>query len=230
MVTSVALAPTLKREASEPRLLNERPVEYRYAFDQLVKARAHRVLDVGTGTTAWPALLANCGYQVTAMDSVDSYWTGAFSNRHWKIERRDITSPSVEGEFDAVTCLSVLEHIPDHRGAVRAMMGLLAPGGRLIITGPWNDTTYVEDAYQMPDAGYGRDAGFICRIYSEQQLAAWMTDTGASLESKELFRVFEGELWTQGARVRPPEAVSGDTPHHLACLTLVKPRSADSSG
>ncbi len=38
--------------------------------------------------------------------------------------------------FDLVTCISVLEHIPEDRRAVEAMWSLLRPGGRLILTLP----------------------------------------------------------------------------------------------
>lgn len=41
-----------------------------------------------------------------------------------------------EKSFDLITCVSVLEHIPDDVGAVAAMWRLLRPGGRLILTVP----------------------------------------------------------------------------------------------
>jgi len=44
----------------------------------------------------------------------------------------DLTTQSV----DVVTCISVLEHIPEDRDAVRKMWSLLKPGGRLVLTVP----------------------------------------------------------------------------------------------
>jgi SAM-dependent methyltransferase len=38
--------------------------------------------------------------------------------------------------FDAVTSISVVEHIPDDQGAVRTMWQILKPGGRLVLTVP----------------------------------------------------------------------------------------------
>lgn len=38
--------------------------------------------------------------------------------------------------FDLITCISVLEHIPDDKGAVETMWSLLRPGGKLILTLP----------------------------------------------------------------------------------------------
>lgn len=38
--------------------------------------------------------------------------------------------------FDLVTCISVLEHIPEDTAAVRSMWALLRPGGKLVLTLP----------------------------------------------------------------------------------------------
>lgn len=38
--------------------------------------------------------------------------------------------------FDLITCISVLEHIPEDRDAVSTMWSLLRPGGRLVLTVP----------------------------------------------------------------------------------------------
>jgi SAM-dependent methyltransferase len=38
--------------------------------------------------------------------------------------------------FDAITCISVIEHIPDDSGAIRKMWEMLRPGGTLLLTVP----------------------------------------------------------------------------------------------
>lgn len=38
--------------------------------------------------------------------------------------------------FDLITCISVMEHIPDDRSAVQTIWNLLKPGGRFILTTP----------------------------------------------------------------------------------------------
>jgi len=45
-------------------------------------------------------------------------------------------APYPPGSFDLVTCISVLEHIPQDAAAVQAMWSLLRPGGKLILTLP----------------------------------------------------------------------------------------------
>ena len=42
--------------------INERPVEYRFVFEQLTQAFPRTVLDVGTGRTALPQLMRTCGF------------------------------------------------------------------------------------------------------------------------------------------------------------------------
>jgi SAM-dependent methyltransferase len=48
------------------------------------------------------------------------------------LENTDLSKSS----FDLVTCISVLEHIPDDKKAVETMWSLLRPGGRLVLTMP----------------------------------------------------------------------------------------------
>ncbi len=45
-------------------------------------------------------------------------------------------APFPSAEFDAITSISVLEHIPDESSAVRSMWRLLRPGGKLLLTVP----------------------------------------------------------------------------------------------
>lgn len=45
-------------------------------------------------------------------------------------------APLELASFDLITSISVLEHIPDDRGAISTMWNLLRPGGRLVLTLP----------------------------------------------------------------------------------------------
>ncbi|MCC6905162.1 MAG: methyltransferase domain-containing protein [Anaerolineae bacterium] len=45
--------------------------------------------------------------------------------------------PFPDGQFDAVLCSEVLEHVPQPVGLVTEMARVLKPGGRIVITGPF---------------------------------------------------------------------------------------------
>lgn len=213
--------PILRYEWSrrDQRHVNERPLEYSFALGCLSELCPSSVLDVGTGTTAWPQLLANCGYNVTAVDEEDSYWGHRPRNRHHYVVRDDVTNPRLEDDFDVITCLSVLEHIPDHQAAIRGMRSLLNLGGHAILSFPYNERRFVANVYSLPRVSYGADAPYICRVYSRGEVQGWLTE-GFEIERQEYYRVFDGDLWAFGERLRPPAKTGADEPHHLTCILL----------
>src|SRR4051794_15953773 len=83
---------------------NERSIEYRFVFEAIARFRPIRVLDVGTGTTALPSLIANCGCTVTAIDNITDYWPHGMHNKHWHIIDDNILRPSIKDKFDLITC------------------------------------------------------------------------------------------------------------------------------
>ena len=201
---------------------NERPIEYRFALDCLAAVRPKTVLDVGTGTTAWPHLLRNCGFVTTAIDNVRDYWDNQMVNRHWTVLDVDITKlGEFHGPFDAVTCISVMEHIVDHENAVCNMLRLLAPGGLLIITTPYNHREHCPNVYKRPDALYGQDNTYICRSHSAKEIERWQL-LGARLKRRELWRLFSGPVWATGNRIAWEQAQSEDEPHQLGCFEFEK--------
>jgi len=120
--------------------VNERPVELRMVFAYLARACPRTVLDVGTGATALPHLMRNCGFLVTAIDNIRDFWPRGMVNRHYHVINDDITHTRLTQTYDFITCISVLEHIADHGAAMRSMLSLLNPGGHLIVTFPYHDT------------------------------------------------------------------------------------------
>lgn len=204
---------------------NERPIEYGFALRELAEHRPKSVLDVGTGTTAWPHILKNCGFMVTAIDNVADYWPEGMVNRHWTVRDVDILDPlELHERFGAVTCISTLEHIEDYMTAVRNMLALLEDGGRLILTCPYNHREFSANVYERPDALYGKEpsfGGIICRSFSAKQMEEWL-GLGATLEKRELWRLFSGPVWATGARIPWEKAESEDAPHQLGCFVLRK--------
>lgn len=201
---------------------NERSLEYGFALQALSRSRPKSVLDVGTGTTAWPHILRNCGFLVQAIDNVRDYWPKGMLNRHWKVLDVDITNiGTFEGKFEAITCISVLEHIQEHNVAMRNMFGLLEPGGSLILTCPYNHHSYSANVYERSDALYGQDAPYVCQSYSKEELSGWL-DLGFECEKRELWRLFSGSVWATGKRTDWSHAESESEPHQLGMFVLRK--------
>jgi SAM-dependent methyltransferase len=216
------LTPLLRAEwenAPAPEL-NEGTVQYPFAIRVLTESAAQQVLDVGTGTTAWPHLLLGCGFKVTAVDEVASYWgPGGFFNRHFYVQHADIRDPQLRAHFDAITCLNVMSTIPDDRAALAGMLSVLRHGGHLILTFPYNEHRAIPNAYELPGAGYGRSARYICRMYSRTDLDAWLQEFDIQLIEQEYYRLFAGEFWTMGGR-ETPRRVDVTDRHHFTSLLL----------
>jgi SAM-dependent methyltransferase len=207
--------------------INERPVEYRFVFEQLTQAFPKTVLDVGTGRTALPQLMRTCGFLVTAIDNIRDYWPSGMVNRHYHVIDDDILAPKVGGPFDFITCISTLEHIRDHGRAMRNMLSLLKPGGRLVVTFPYNEKTYVENAYALPGSIGADKYPFITQVFSRHELEQWTSDGGAQILAQEYWRYFDGTYWTIGRRVVPPVRVEAGQLHQISCVALVKGAAPD---
>lgn len=101
-----------------------------------------RVLDHGGGIGDVSLELARRGHRVTYLD-VDGQ-TKAFAR--WKAdrERLDVEFASdldaLEGPYDTIVSLDVLEHLPDPEPVVERLVSLLAPGGRIIVTAYFGPT------------------------------------------------------------------------------------------
>lgn len=211
-------------ELQQAHPLNERAVEYRFVFAQLARYCPATVLDVGTGATALPQLLRTCGCQVTAIDNIRDYWRGGMVNRHYHVLDQDITQPTLTGTFQLITCVSVLEHVTDHGAAFRHMSALLAPGGHLIVTCPFNAAQYCPNVYALPESsvGAGRHP-FVTQAYSQQEVAGWLATTRLALVAQEYWRCFTGPYWTTGEQLKPFQQVRADEPHQHSCLLFEKP-------
>ena len=223
-ICKLILNPLLRYEWKHPpyRQPNERPVEFAFALKCLATLYPEDILDVGTGKTAWPHVLSNCGFQVTAFDQIKGYWSGSFFNRHFYVHSEDITNPVSDKTFDFVTCISVLEHIPDHQAAMAGIFKLLKPGGHVVLTCPYNEQEYVENVYLLPGSNSKGTPAYVCRAYSRRELDDWLAAANATVVEQEYYQVFTGPHWSVGDWCLPPRRVNVEEPHQLTCLLLQK--------
>ena len=210
-------------ETQQFRWVNESPIMYSFVFKWLARCGPVTVLDVGTGNSALPSLMRTSGCVVTATDHRGVYWSKGVFNRHFHIVDDDITDSHLTGPFDFITCISVLQHCPNHASALRSIRRLVRPDGHVALTFPYNDRRFVEDVYRLPEAGYGKTNPYACQVLSRNEVDGWLKTGGWKVVEQEFWDVFTGELWTFGERLRPPRQVQRHEKHHLTCLLLQAP-------
>jgi hypothetical protein len=222
-VVGMLAAPVLKHEYERGlcAFQSERLVEYAFALRWIAGMYPKTLLDVGTGRSSWPHLLASEGIRVTAVDEMTGYWRGRFRNRHYLVVQDDITRQTSRPSYPCITCLSTLEHIPNHIAAMTAIKAALEPGGLLILTCPYNEREYVANTYELPDAAWGKDAPYVAQQFSRAELEAWL-DLGYELIEKELWRAVTGPAWATGKRLTPPVRAHEAQVHQLGCFALLR--------
>ena len=201
---------------------NERPVEYRFVFEQIQQFYPKTVLDIGTGVTALPHLMANCGCHVTAIDNVRDYWSHGMFNRHYHIIDDDIVHTSLSGTYDLITCISTLEHIEDFPKAVESMFSLLKSGGRLVLTFPYNEKEFIPNVYALPGSHVKKLPAYSTHAFSRSEIQNWTERYGARILKQEYWRFFTGPYWTVGERLLPPVQVGAENAHQISCIVFEK--------
>ena len=96
-------------------------------------------LDVGCGAGLLAEPLARLGARVTGIDAAPQVIAAA--REHAAAQALDIDYrvgevQQLEGQFDLVTSLEVIEHVADPAAFLKALASRLAPGGLLILSTP----------------------------------------------------------------------------------------------
>lgn len=101
----------------------------------LLPQRPVRVLELGAGTGRDAAWLAARGHLVTAVEPVVELRVHEGPGITWLVDELPGLA-RVTGRFGLVTAVAVWMHLDEgqRRAAMRRVAGLLAPGGRLVLT------------------------------------------------------------------------------------------------
>lgn len=110
-------------------------------IDRSAGLAGKRVLDVGCGGGLLSEGMAALGADVTGIDLSEKPLGVAklhmFESGH-KIDYRQVAAEQLAAEqpasFDVVTCLEMLEHVPDPASTVRACATLVKPGGQVFFS------------------------------------------------------------------------------------------------
>ncbi|MBW8312793.1 MAG: bifunctional 2-polyprenyl-6-hydroxyphenol methylase/3-demethylubiquinol 3-O-methyltransferase UbiG [Rhizobium sp.] len=198
------------------------PVRLGYVRDRVALAGA-RVLDVGCGGGLLSEALAGEGAEVIALDLAPELIDVARLHLLESGRKVDYRLQSVEslaqempGAFDAITCMEMLEHVPDPGAVLQACATLLRPGGTLLVS----TLNRTPAAFAVAIVG----AEYVARLLPKgthdykqfirpSELAAWLRAAGLRLDdvSGLAYDPLRHKAWVGG-----PTAVN-----YLACA--VKP-------
>lgn len=105
-------------------------------IDKLVSLSGKKVLDVGCGGGILAEAMAGAGATVNGIDLSEKALKVAKLHLYESGKQVDYQLMSAEdyaaqheGEFDVVTCMEMLEHVPDPASVVAACARLVKPGG-----------------------------------------------------------------------------------------------------
>jgi 2-polyprenyl-6-hydroxyphenyl methylase/3-demethylubiquinone-9 3-methyltransferase len=116
------------------------PLRLKFINDR-VGLKGKRVLDVGCGGGILSEGMADLGADVTGIDLGEAPLAVArlhLKESGQKVEYLQISAEDLArerpGDFDVVTCLEMLEHVPDPASTITACARLVKPGGTVVFS------------------------------------------------------------------------------------------------
>ncbi|HVC37144.1 MAG TPA: bifunctional 2-polyprenyl-6-hydroxyphenol methylase/3-demethylubiquinol 3-O-methyltransferase UbiG [Gammaproteobacteria bacterium] len=110
-------------------------------IDKRVDLKSKRVLDIGCGGGLLAEAMARCGADVTGIDMAEAPLKVAqlhLKESGLKVHYQQITAETLAAtmpaHFHAVTCMEMLEHVPEPAAIVQACATLVKPGGHVFFS------------------------------------------------------------------------------------------------
>lgn len=113
------------------------PIRMNY-IDSHINVAGLKVADIGCGGGILSETLAKRGGFVTGIDMTDAplkvaqlhALDGDVKNLEYKQMTAEQLAEESPGQFDVITCMEMLEHVPDPTSVMKAIHSLLKPGGK----------------------------------------------------------------------------------------------------
>jgi 2-polyprenyl-6-hydroxyphenyl methylase/3-demethylubiquinone-9 3-methyltransferase len=181
-------------DGSEAMLHKLNPVRLKYVREQIDRhwqadecsrcpLEGKTALDVGCGAGLLAEPLTRLGAKVTGLDASPALIVAARDHAAamgLNIDYRAGELAALEGRFELVTCMEVIEHVADPAAFVRDLAARLAPGGLLIMSTPnatrWSKLltiTLAEGLGHVP-----RGTHDFAKFIAPDRLKSLLADTG----------------------------------------------------
>src|SRR4051794_39491068 len=181
---------------SEAMLHRLNPVRLKYVRDQIdqhwqcdecrrAPLEEKTALDVGCGAGLLAEPLARLGAKVTGLDAASELIEVArehAAGQGLDIDYRAGELAELEGQFDLITCMEVIEHVADPQAFVKLLATRLAPSGLLILSTP-NATGWSKLLMITMGEGLGRipkGTHDFAKFIAPERMKALLLDAGLS--------------------------------------------------
>lgn len=180
----------------------------KWAVPRFPRDSVPRVIDLGAGGGGWIRHLAESspwsGAEWAIADSSAGSLRSAAGSlpAHAGRYHADVLDLQWSDRWDCAFLLDVLEHLPDHEGALREIARAVAPGGLLFVTVPAMQAFW----------SYVDEVGHHRRRYHVADFAPLARDTGWRLLDCRYFMFFLSPLlwWSRSRRGRAVERMTFD--------------------
>ncbi|MGH8077755.1 MAG: bifunctional 2-polyprenyl-6-hydroxyphenol methylase/3-demethylubiquinol 3-O-methyltransferase UbiG [Lysobacter sp.] len=183
--------------------------------------RGAQVLDVGCGAGLLSEALAGEGAHVVALDLAPELIKIAKLHRletgvsvDYRLQSAESLAAEMPGQFDVITCMEMLEHVPDPASIIDACASLLKPGGKLFVS----TLNRTPAAFALAIVGAEYVAGVLPKgthqyrdFIKPSELGAWLR--AATLQLEDVSGLMY-EPWRNAARV-----IGRTDVNYLACAS-----------
>lgn len=167
------------------------PLRLDYVIKQTGSLKNKSVLDVGCGGGILAESLATAGAKVTAIDMAEASLQAARDhaqaqslNINYQLLTVEKLAAQSTQKFDVITCMELLEHVPDPGGVISACATLCKPGGHIVFSSI--NRTLKAFALAIVGAEYllkllPSSTHHYDKFVRPSELAAWARDAGLEI-------------------------------------------------